>query len=201
METCLSTLCEPSTYKLGGRLVRRMAYGAMRLAGPAGLGPPRDRAAALSLLREALAAGVDHIDTSDAYGPHIMNQLIQEALAPYPSGLCIATKVGARRADDGSWLPPSSSEELARAVDDNLRNLGVEALEVVNLRIMFATRGLAEGSVAAPMRALAALQQQRLVRHIGVSNATARQVEEARGIAPIVCVHNTTTWPTVRTTV
>lgn len=177
-------------YALGGRSVRRMGYGAMQLAGPGVFGPPRDREAALAVLRAAVAAGIDHIDTSDFYGPHVTNRLIREALAPYPEDLVIVTKIGARRGADGSWLPAFGADELARAVEDNLRNLGLAALDVVNLRIMLDPHGPAEGSIAAPLEALAGLQRQGLVRHIGLSNVTAAQVEEGRGIAEIVCVQN-----------
>ena len=178
------------TYSLGGRTVKRLGYGAMQLAGPGVFGPPRDHDQALAVLRAAIAAGVDHIDTSDFYGPHVTNQLIREALSPYPDDLVIVTKIGARRGEDASWLPAFAPDELARAVDDNLRNLGLEALDVVNLRLMFDTHGPAEGSLAAPLNVLADLQRQGLVRHIGLSNATPTQLAEARGIADIVCVQN-----------
>lgn len=181
---------QAGTFDLGSRTVKRLGYGAMQLAGPGVFGPPRDRDAALAVLREAVAAGVDHIDTSDYYGPHVTNQLIREALAPYPDDLVIVTKVGARRGEDGSWLPAFGADELARAVDDNLRNLGLQSIDVVNLRVMFDMRGPAEGSIAAPLRALADLQRQGLVRHIGLSNVTATQVAEGRAIADIVCVQN-----------
>ncbi|HVF83266.1 MAG TPA: aldo/keto reductase family oxidoreductase [Sphingomicrobium sp.] len=184
------TIHQAGTFDLGSRTVRRLGYGAMQLAGPGVFGPPRDRNAALAVLREALAAGVDHIDTSDYYGPGVTNQLIREALAPYPNDLVIVTKIGARRGDDGSWLPAYGADELARAVDDNLRNLGLQAIDVVNLRIMFDMHGPAEGSIAAPLEALADLQRQGLVRHIGLSNVTAMQVAEGREIAEIVCVQN-----------
>ena len=186
----MQTIDEAGTFSLGGRNVKRLGYGAMQLAGPGVFGPPRDREAAISVLREAVAAGVDHIDTSDFYGPHVTNQLIREALSPYPGDLVIVTKIGARRGADGSWLPAFGADELARAVEDNLRNLGLEALDVVNLRIMFATHGPAEGSIAAPLQALAGLQREGLVRHIGLSNVTPAQVSEGRGIAEIVCVQN-----------
>jgi pyridoxine 4-dehydrogenase len=186
----MQTIDQAGTFPLGRRTVKRLGYGAMQLAGPGVFGPPRDRDAALAVLREAVAAGVDHIDTSDYYGPHVTNQLIREALAPYPDDLVIVTKIGARRGDDASWLPAYGADELARAVDDNLRNLGLEALDVVNLRLMFSAHGPAEGSIAAPLKALANLQRQGLVRHIGLSNVTAAQVEEGRGIAEIVCVQN-----------
>ena len=178
------------TFPLGDRTVKRLGYGAMQLAGPGVFGPPRDREAALAVLREAVAAGIDHIDTSDFYGPHVTNQLIREALSPYPENLVIVTKIGARRGADGSWLPAFGADELARAVEDNLRNLGLEALDVVNLRIMFDTHGPAEGSIAASIEVLADLQRQGLIRNIGLSNVTPAQVAEGRGIAEIVCVQN-----------
>jgi pyridoxine 4-dehydrogenase len=178
------------TFQLGSRNVKRLGYGAMQLAGPGVFGPPRDPDAALAVLRAALAAGVDHIDTSDFYGPHVTNQLIREALAPYPDDLVIVTKIGARRGDDASWLPAFAPDELARAVEANLRNLGLEALDVVNLRVMFDTHGPAEGSIAAPLEALADLQRQGLVRHIGLSNVTPAQIAQGREIAEIVCVQN-----------
>jgi pyridoxine 4-dehydrogenase len=162
----------------------------MQLAGPGVFGPPKDRAGAIAVLREAVARGVNHIDTSDFYGPHVTNQLIREALHPYPDDLVIVTKIGARRGEDGSWNPAFSPEDLTRAVHDNLRHLGVEALDVVNLRIMFDVHGPAEGSIAAPLATLAELQRQGLVRRIGLSNVTARQVVEGRGVADIVCVQN-----------
>lgn len=177
-------------FTLGGRTVKRLGYGAMQLAGPGVFGPPRDKNAALAVLREAVAAGVDHIDTSDFYGPHLTNQIIREALEPYGDDLLIVTKIGARRGEDASWLPAYGGDELVRAVDDNLRNLGLEALDVVNLRIMFDPHGPAEGSIAEPLQTLADLQRKGLVRHIGLSNVTAKQVEEGRGIAEIVCVQN-----------
>lgn len=174
--------------------VNRMGYGAMQLAGRDGnklvWGPPRDVDGAIAVLREAVASGVNHIDTSDFYGPHVTNQIIRKALAPYPDDLLIVTKVGVRRGDDGSWIPAFSREELTSAVHDNLRNLGVEALDVVNLRIMFSIHEPAEGSIEAPLTALAELQQKGLVRHIGLSNVTPAQADEARRIVPIVCVQN-----------
>jgi len=171
--------------------VHRMGYGAMQLAGPHVFGPPKDRAAAVAVLREAVASGVNHIDTSDFYGPHVTNQIIREALHPYPDDLTIVTKVGGRRGDDGSWHPAASPAELRQAVYDNLRNLGLEVLDVVNMRL-WGNNGMtpAEGSLAEPFTALAELQRQGLIRHLGVSHATAKQVEEARGIAPIVGVQN-----------
>ena len=178
------------TFALGTRRVKRVGYGAMQLAGPGVFGPPKDRHSALAVLREALASGVDHIDTSDYYGPHITNHIICEALHPYPKTLVIVTKIGARRGADGSWNPAFSAENLTSAVHDNIRNLKVDALEVVNLRSMFSSRGPAEGSIEAPLAVLAGLQRQGLVRHIGLSNVTRKQVEEGRAIADIVCVQN-----------
>ncbi|WP_404371313.1 aldo/keto reductase family oxidoreductase [Corallococcus coralloides] len=179
-----------STFPLGGRPVKRLGYGAMQLAGPGVFGPAKDPDAARAVLREAVARGVNHIDTSDFYGPHVTNQLIREALAPYPDGLAIVTKIGARRGSDASWLPAYSKEELTQAVHDNLRNLGLDVLEVVNLRIMLSVHGPAEGSIEAPLTALAELQRKGLVRHIGLSNVTPTQVAEGRRIADIVCVQN-----------
>ena len=178
------------TFTLGDRSVKRLGYGAMQLAGPHVFGPPRDRDAALAVLREAVANGVNHIDTSDYYGPHITNQIIREALHPYPDDLVIVTKIGARRGTDGSWIPASSPEELTRAVHENLRNLGLDVLDVVNLRFMFDVHGPAEGPIEAPLTAVAELQRQGLVRHIGLSNVTPAQIAEGRGIAEIVCVQN-----------
>lgn len=178
------------TFALGDRTVNRLGYGAMQLAGPGVMGPPKDRAGALAVLREAVANGVNHIDTSDFYGPHVTNQIIREALHPYARDLTIVTKIGALRGTDGSWNPAFSAEELTRAVHDNLRNLGLDVLDVVNLRIMFDVHGPAEGSIEAPLRTLADLQRQGLVRHIGLSNVTSKQVAEARGIANVVCVQN-----------
>lgn len=186
----MSSSAQSGSYRLGGRHVRRLGYGAMQLAGPGVFGPPKDHDTALAVLREAVASGVDHIDTSDFYGPHLTNRLIREALAPYPADLLIVTKIGARRGAGGSWLPAFSPAELAQAVHDNLRNLGVEVLEVVNLRVMFDTHGPAEGSIEAPLTALAELQHRGLVRHIGLSNITPAQFEEGRRIVPIVCVQN-----------
>ena len=178
------------TFKLGDRSVKRLGYGAMQLAGPGVFGPPKDREAALAVLRQAVAGGVDHIDTCDFYGPHVTNQLIREALAPYRENLVIVTKIGARRGADGSWLPAFSPAELTQAVHDNLRNLGLDVLDVVNLRAMFDSHGPAEGSIEAPLTALAELQHKGLVRHIGLSNVTPAQIEQGRRIATIVCVQN-----------
>lgn len=179
-----------TTFTFGDRTVKRLGYGAMQLAGPGAFGPPRDHAAALAVLREAVGAGVNHIDTSDFYGPHVTNRLIREALHPYRDDLVIATKIGARRGADGSWLPAFSREELAQAVHDNLRNLGLDALDVVNLRVMFSAHGPAEGSIEAPLTALAELQRQGLIRHIGLSNVTPTQIVEGRDICEIVCIQN-----------
>ena len=179
-----------ATFKLGHRPVKRMGYGAMQIAGPGVFGPPKDRAACVAVLRQAVASGVDHIDTSDFYGPHITNQIIREALHPYPENLVIVTKISARRGTDGSWIPAFSKEELTQAVQDNLRNLGLDVLEVVNLRSMFSPHGPAEGSLEAPLNVLAGLQLQGLIRHIGLSNVTPAQVAEGRKIAEITCVQN-----------
>lgn len=174
--------------------LHRMGYGAMQLAGRDGdkmvWGPPRDVQAAIKVLREAVACGVDHIDTADFYGPHITNQIIREALSPYPDGLTIVTKLGARRGEDGSWLMAVSGEELTAAVHDNLRNLGLDVLDVVNLRGMFNRHQPQDGSMEAELTVLAELQQKGLIRHIGLSNVTAKQVADARKILPIVCVQN-----------
>jgi len=178
------------TYSLGARSVTRIGYGAMQLAGPGVFGPPKDRNAALAVLREAVADGVDHIDTSDYYGPHITNQLIREALHPYPESLVIVTKVGAIRGADASWIPAQSPVELTRAVHDNLHNLGVDALDVVNLRAMGGVHAPTEGSIEEQFTTLAELQRQGLIRHLGLSNVTSAQVAEAQGIAPVVCVQN-----------
>ncbi|MDN7522190.1 aldo/keto reductase family oxidoreductase [Burkholderia orbicola] len=179
-----------ATFRLGDRHVRRIGYGAMQLAGPGVFGPPKDREAALNVLREAVESGVDHLDTSDFYGPHVTNQLIRDALHPYRDDLVIVTKIGARRGDDASWLPAFAPDELERAVHDNLRNLGLDVLDVVNLRIMFDTHGPAEGSIEAPLATLAELQRRGLVRHIGLSNVTPAQVAQGRRICDIVCVQN-----------
>ena len=178
---------EPSgAFRLGDRLVRRLGYGAMRLSGPGIFGPPSDPKTAVAVLREAVSSGVNHIDTSDYYGPHITNQLIREALHPYPDDLVIVTKIGARRGDDASWLPASSPAELTQAVHDNLRNLSLDVLDVVNLRNMLDV----EASMDAPLMVLADLQRQGLVRHIGLSNVTPAQVAAGRRICEIVCVQN-----------
>jgi pyridoxine 4-dehydrogenase len=184
--------------KLGGRFtfpgtsltVHRIGYGAMQLAGPAVWGPPKDPDGAIAVLREAVAAGVNHIDTSDYYGPHITNQIIRQALHPYPKELVIVTKLGARRPPDKSWLPAISPEDLIAGVHDNLRNLGVDALDIVNYRVMGSGLGLAEGSIAEQVTVLADLRRKGLIRHIGLSNVTAAQVAEAQAITDVVCVQN-----------
>ena len=187
----MSSVTKSGTFRLGAhRFVRRLGYGAMQLAGPGVFGPPRDPDAALAVLREAVASGVNHIDTSDFYGPHVTNRLIREALHPYADDLVIVTKIGARRGADGSWLPAFSAKELTEAVTDNLRNLGLDVLDVVNLRSMFGVHGPAEGSIEAPLSALADLQRQGLVRQIGLSNVTLAQIQEGRRICDIVCVQN-----------
>jgi pyridoxine 4-dehydrogenase len=186
----MASISQSGTFTLGGRAVKRLGYGAMQLAGPGVFGPPKDRDAALAVLREAVASGVDHIDTSDFYGPHVTNQIIREALHPYPDDLAIVTKIGARRGEDRSWLPASSPEELTQAVHDNLRNLGLDVLDVVNLRIMFDAHHPAEGSIEAPLTILAELQRRGLVRYVGLSNVTPAQITQARRICEIVCVQN-----------
>jgi pyridoxine 4-dehydrogenase len=186
----MSNINQAGTFTLGDRSVKRLGYGAMQLAGPGVFGPPKDHDAALAVLREAVASGVNHIDTSDFYGPHVTNQIIREALHPYPDDLVIVTKISAKRGKDGSWLPAFSREELTQAVHDNLRNLGVDVLDVVNLRSMLDPHHPVEGSLEAPLTVLADLQRQGLVRHIGLSNVTAKQVAAGRRIAPIVCVQN-----------
>jgi len=182
----MSSVDGSGTFRLGDVPVKRLGYGAMRLSGPGIFGPPRDRQTAVAVLREAVSSGVNHIDTSDYYGPHITNQLIREALHPYPDDLVIVTKIGARRGADGSWLPASSPAELRQAVHDNLRNLSLDELDVVNLRNMLGS----EASIEPPLTALADLQRQGLVRHIGLSNVTPAQIAEGRRICEIVCVQN-----------
>ncbi len=170
--------------------LNRMGYGAMQLAGPQVWGPPKDRPVAVAVLREAVAAGVNHIDTSDFYGPHVTNQIIHEALHPYPASLTIVTKVGAKRGPDASWNPAQSPAELKQAVHDNLRNLGVDALDVVNLRLWGDGHGPREESIAERFTVLAEMQKEGLIRHLGISNATSAQVDEANKISPVVCVQN-----------
>ena len=186
----MTDLTKAGVYRLGDRDVSRMGYGAMQLAGPGVFGPPKDHAEALAVLREAIAAGVNHIDTSDYYGPFVTNRLIKEALHPYPEDLRIVTKVGAIRGADASWNPALSPAELTSAIHDNLRNLGLDVIDAVNLRVMGDGHGPAEGSIAKSFEALAELQRQGLIRHLGLSNVTAAQVAEARKIAPVVCVQN-----------
>jgi len=186
----MSSVDKSGTYKLGDRTVHRIGYGAMQLAGKGVFGPPKDHDAAIAVLREAIAQGVNHIDTSDYYGPYVTNKLIREALAPYPDDLTIVTKIGARRGEDASWLPAFTADELEQAVHDNLRNLGLEVMDVVNLRIMFGVHGPAEGSIEAQVTKLAELQRKGLVRHIGLSNVTRAQIAEGRKICDIVCVQN-----------
>lgn len=177
------------SFLLGDRTVNRMGYGAMQLAGPGVFGPPKDRKAALAVLREAVALGVNHIDTSDFYGPHVTNQLIREALHPYPASIVIVTKVGARRGKDASWIPALAPADLRQAVHDNLRNLGVDALDVVNLRVG-GFHGPSEGSIEEQFATLAELQRHGLIRHLGLSNVTSGQLKQARAIAQVVCVQN-----------
>jgi pyridoxine 4-dehydrogenase len=179
------------TFTLSGTsmIVNRMGYGAMQLAGPQVWGPPRDREAAVAVLREAVAAGVNHIDTSDFYGPHVTNQIIKQALHPYPDDLVIVTKLGARRGNDKSWLHALSRQELTDGVHDNLRNLGVDTLDVVNLRVG-GVSAPSEESIAEPLTVLAELKSQGLIRHLGLSNVSPKQFAEARAITEIVCVQN-----------
>ncbi|MEE5101317.1 aldo/keto reductase family oxidoreductase [Pseudomonas alliivorans] len=186
----MSTASNSDTFMLGDLRVNRMGYGAMQLAGPQVFGPAKDPAAAVAVLREAVKAGVNHIDTADFYGPHVTNQLIRKALHPYAEDLVIVTKVGAVRGTDASWNPAQRPEELVRAVHDNLRNLGLDVLDVVNFRAWGAHQAPSEGSIEASFTALAELQRQGLIRHLGLSNVTAAQVQEAQGIADIVCVQN-----------
>jgi len=189
-EITMSSIENSGTYRLGDRTVKRLGYGAMQLAGKGVFGPPKDRDQAIAVLRQAIEAGVDHIDTSDFYGPHITNQIIREALHPYPQDLTIVTKVGAKRGPDGSWPAAFSPAELTSAVHDNLRNLGVEQIDVVNLRVIYSQHGPEEGPIEEQVRALADLQSQGLIGHIGISNATPKQIEAARQIVQIVCVQN-----------
>ena len=186
----MNSLDKAGSFRLGTRNVKRIGYGAMQLAGPGVFGPPKDRAVAVAVLRAAGESGVDHIDTSDFYGPHVTNQIIREALHHYRDEMVIVTKVGAKRGSDASWMPALSPVELTQAVHDNLRHLGLDVLEVVNLRSMLGIHGPVEGSLEEPLTALAELQRQGLIRHIGLSNVTARQVEDGRRICAIACVQN-----------
>ncbi len=186
----MSNLEKSGTFTLGDRTVKRLGYGAMQLAGNGVFGPPKDRAEAIAVLREAVESGVNHIDTSDFYGPHVTNQIIKEALHPYRADLVIVTKIGATRGTDASWNPAFSKEALTQAIHDNLRNLGLDVIEVVNLRSMLGIHGPAEGSLEEPLTVLADLQRQGLVKHVGLSNVTAKQVADGRKITKIVCVQN-----------
>jgi pyridoxine 4-dehydrogenase len=185
----MTDLTAAGVFPLGDRTVNRLGYGAMQLAGPGVFGPPKDRDAARAVLRAAVASGVNHIDTSDFYGPHVTNQLIREALHPYPDDLVIVTKVGAVRGDDASWIPALTPADLTRAVHDNLRNLRVDALDVVNLRVG-GQHGPSEASIEEQFATLAELQQQGLIRRLGLSNVTSGQLKQARRIAEVVCVQN-----------
>jgi aryl-alcohol dehydrogenase-like predicted oxidoreductase len=185
----MTDITAAGVFSLGNRPVNRMGYGAMQLAGPHVFGPPKDRDAAIAVQRAAVASGVNHIDTSDFYGPHVTNQLIREALHPYPGDLVIVTKVGAVRGADASWIPALTPADLTRAVHDNLGNLRVDALDVVNLRVG-GIHGPSEGSIEQQFATLAELQRQGLIRQLGVSNVTSSQVKQARGIAEVVCVQN-----------
>jgi aryl-alcohol dehydrogenase-like predicted oxidoreductase len=186
----MADVSKAGTCPLGDRTVKRLGYGAMQLAGDGVFGPPRDRDRAIAVLREAVDANVDHIDTSDYYGPHVTNQIIREALAPYPDNLAIVTKLGARRGKNASWLPWDEPADLAQGVEDNRRNLDVDQIFTANLRVMGAGHGPAEGSIGRRFEALAELRRKGLIRHLGLSNVTRTQIEEARAIAPIVCVQN-----------
>jgi aryl-alcohol dehydrogenase-like predicted oxidoreductase len=186
----MSSIDQSGSFSLGDSKVKRLGYGAMQRAGPGVFGPPKDHDTALAVLREAIALGVNHIDTSDFYGPHVTNQLIREALHPYRDDLVIVTKIGARRGADASWLPAFSADELKQAVHDNLRNLQLDVLDVVNLRVMINPHHPTEGSIEAPLTALAEFKRQGLVRHIGLSNVTSNQIAEGRKITEIVCVQN-----------
>ncbi len=185
-----SNLEKAGTFKLGHRTVKRLGYGAMQLAGKGVFGPPKDRAEAVAVLREAVESGVNHIDTSDFYGPHVTNQIIKEAIHPYTDDLVIVTKVGAKRGEDASWNPAFSKEALTQAIHDNLTNLGLDVIEVVNLRSMHGVHGPTEGPLEEPLTVLADLQRQGLIKHIGLSNVTAKQVADGRKITDIVCVQN-----------
>ena len=185
----MTALSVSGTFKLGDRTVHRMGYGAMQLAGPGVFGPPKDRNEAIKVLRAAVEAGVDHIDTCDYYGPHIVNQIIKEALHPYPANLVLVTTVAARRDETGQWLPWQRPADLTQAIHDNLRNLGLDVIEAVNFRCMHGMQPT-EGSIAQQMETLAELKRKGLIKHIGVSNVTPAQIKEAQAITPIVCVQN-----------
>ena len=185
-----NSLAAAGTFRLGDRIVNRLGYGAMQLAGPGVFGPPKDRATCIEVLRTAIAAGVNHVDTSDFYGPYVTNEIIVEALHPYPANLTIVTKVGARRGDDASWIPAASPTELIQQVHDNRRHLQVDALDVVNMRVIGDIHAPSDSPIAPQIGALADLQRQGFIRHLGLSNVTATQLREARAIAPIVCVQN-----------
>jgi len=185
----MTTVSASGTFKLGDRTIHRMGYGAMQLAGPGVFGPPKDRDQAIKVLRAAVEAGVDHIDTCDYYGPHVVNQIIKEALHPYPANLVLVTKVGARRDEQRQWLPWNSPADLEQAIHDNLRNLGLDVIEAVNFRSMHGMQPT-EGTIAPQVEALAELKREGLIKHIGVSNVTPTQIKEAQAITPIVCVQN-----------
>jgi aryl-alcohol dehydrogenase-like predicted oxidoreductase len=189
-DKAMTSIGKSGTFILGGRSVNRLGYGAMQLAGKGVFGPPRDHAEAIAVLREAIESGVNHIDTSDFYGPHITNQIIREALHPYSDDLVIVTKIGATRGADASWNPAFSRKDLTQAVHENLRNLGLDVLDVVNLRAMFDVHGPAEGSLDEPLEVLADLKRQGLIRNIGLSNVTAKQIDDGKKITDIVCVQN-----------
>ncbi|MFK3662694.1 aldo/keto reductase family oxidoreductase [Scandinavium sp. NPDC088450] len=186
----MSSVKQSGSFTLGDRDVYRLGYGAMQLAGPGVFGPPKDPEMAVKVLQAALEAGVNHIDTSDFYGPHVTNQIIKKALHPYPKDLTIVTKVSARRDEQGNWLPAMSAPELTSAVEDNLRNLGLDVLDVVNLRSMISAHGPAEGSLEEPLETLIKLKDRGLIRHIGMSNVTEKQVEDGLKMTDIVCVQN-----------
>lgn len=186
----MTNISKAGTYRLGDRLVNRIGYGAMQLAGEGVFGPPRDREQAIAVLREAVASGVNHIDTSDYYGPYVVNELIREALSPYPDDLVLVTKLGARRGADASWLPWNRPEDLEQGLRENLHRLGLQAMEVANLRIMGSGHGPSEGSIGHQVETMAELQRKGLVRHVGLSNVTRSQIVEAQSITPVVCVQN-----------
>ena len=186
----MAAIAKAGSYKLGDKMVHRVGYGAMQLAGKGVFGPPKDQAEAVAVLREAVAAGVEHIDTSDFYGPHVTNEIIREALFPYPDNLVIVTKIGARRNDKAAWLPALKPEEIVKAVEDNLRHLKLDVIEVANFRSMSGQHAPAEGSIEAPLSALADCQRRGLVKHIGLSHVTPTQLAEGRKIVEVACVQN-----------